>query len=216
MGDDLGAASVAADDRRRQEHHPRILHSAVGEARRKNQEIKSLPLVLPKEGLPHADHVFHSSELRRRQFDNLRRSLRIDDRPRPNLTVADIPGGKGEEVGRDGLPHLEFLDGSACSAPELVGEAGWCLPAAGLAAGDSGSGHYSGEFGGDVEESGVLDTSRGGVLAREDGAGVDGLALGVDERRELSGGLVRGKPLESGGGRGSGEGDKEGGEGGEV
>lgn len=71
--------------------------------------------------------------------------------------------------------------------------------------------HDGGEVGGDVEESGVADPDGGGVLAGEDGAGVDGLALGVDERVRLGEGLGREEPLECGGGGGGGVGDEEGG-----
>lgn len=62
-------------------------------------------------------------------------------------------------------------------------------------------GHDGGELAGEVETGGVADACGGGVLAGEDGAGVDGLALGVDEREVFVEGLRRREPLQGGGRR---------------
>lgn len=62
--------------------------------------------------------------------------------------------------------------------------------------------HNGGERGGNVHNDVVADTTSGGVLAGEDGSGVDGLALCVDVRVGFGEGLRRGEPLESGGGGG--------------
>lgn len=71
------------------------------------------------------------------------------------------------------------------------------------------SGHDGGERTRDVHNDVVADPRGGGVLARVDGSGVDRLALCVDVRMSFREGLERGKPLESGGGRGSGVEDEE-------
>ena len=81
----------------------------------------------------------------------------------------------------------------------------------GRPASDVASGHDGGERGGDVEEASVGDARGGGVLAGENGARVDGLALRVDEREGLVEGLRRREPLEGGGGRRGGVDDEEGG-----
>lgn len=65
-------------------------------------------------------------------------------------------------------------------------------------------GHHRRELARDVDPRGVTDPRGGGVLAREDGAGVDRLALGEDEREGLVERLRRVQPLQSrrrGGGR---------------
>lgn len=71
------------------------------------------------------------------------------------------------------------------------------------------SGHNGGERARDVQNGVVADPRGGCVLARENGSGVDGLALGVDVGMRFGEGLRRGEPLESGGGRGSGVDDEE-------
>lgn len=71
--------------------------------------------------------------------------------------------------------------------------------------------HHGGEPAGEVEEARVANARSRGVLAGEDGARVDGLALGVDEGKPLVEGLLRGEPLECGRGGRCGVKDKEGG-----
>lgn len=65
-------------------------------------------------------------------------------------------------------------------------------------------GHHGGELARDVHPGGVADPRGGGVLAGEDGAGVDRLALRVDEREGLVERLRRVQPLQGGGRRGGG------------
>lgn len=79
----------------------------------------------------------------------------------------------------------------------------------GKATTDVASGHDGGERARDVHNDVVTDPRGGSVLAREDGSGVDRLALSVDVRMSFREGLERGKPLESGGGRGSGVEDED-------
>lgn len=79
----------------------------------------------------------------------------------------------------------------------------------GRPAADAAGGHDGGERRRDVQNGVVSDPRGGGVLAREDGSGVDGLALSVDVRVSLREGLGRGEPLESGCGRRSGVDDEE-------
>lgn len=76
-------------------------------------------------------------------------------------------------------------------------------------------GHHRGELARDVDPGGVADPRGGGVLAGEDGAGVDGLALGEHEREGLVERLGRAQPLEGGGGGGGGVHDEDGGVAGE-
>lgn len=71
--------------------------------------------------------------------------------------------------------------------------------------------HDGGELRRDVEARGVAYPHGGGVLAGENRARVDGLALGVDERVGLCEGLGWEEPLECRGGGGGGVGDEEGG-----
>jgi len=71
-------------------------------------------------------------------------------------------------------------------------------------------GHDSGQLRRDVEACGVAYPDGGGVLAGEDGARVDGLALGIDKRVRLGEGLGWEKPLECGGGGGGGVSDEKG------
>lgn len=61
--------------------------------------------------------------------------------------------------------------------------------------------HHGGEPAREVEEARVAHAGGGGVLAGEDGARVDGLALGVHEGTPLVEGLLRREPLEGRGGR---------------
>lgn len=64
-------------------------------------------------------------------------------------------------------------------------------------------GHDGRQLVGDIELGIVSNTCGGGVLARENGPGVNCLALGVHERQSLVESLGRGEPLERrAGGRG--------------
>lgn len=204
MGDHLSAGGVPLDDSGCQEDHHRILHATVGETRGKHEEVEAPPLVWPEERLPSSDHVLGAGELPGSGIEKRRITLGMDASAGPDVAGGDAPGRKGEEVGRDGAIHHELLHGAAGSAPEAVGAGGASLSGDRIA-GISGAcrRHDGGEGTGEIEASGEGDTCGRGVLARENGAGMDGLALGVDERVSLGSGLGGGEPLKRGGGRGS-------------
>lgn len=209
--DHLRPGGVPLDHRRGQEHHPRVLHPAVGEARGEHQKVEPFPLVGPEEALPDPDHLLRPGELPSGGVEHVGPALHVDARPRAHVARRDLPGSEGEEVGGDGLVHDEVLDDAVGGAPEGVGAGGGGgLAGEGVAAGEVGGGHDGGEGLGEVEEGGEADAGGGGVVAGEDGAGVDGLALGEDEGVGSGGGEGRGEPLEGGGGGGGGEGEEEG------
>lgn len=210
MRHDLSPCSIPFDDRGGEEHHPGVLHASIGEARWQHEQIEPLPFIRPKEALPNLDHLLHPRELPSRLVQHLVPSLRVHPRPRAEVPGPNPAGGEREEVGRHGLLHLELLNDAAGRAPQLVvaGPAvvgGQRVPSRDVARGGDG-----GELLGHVEEEREGDARGGGVVAGEDGAGVDGLALREDEGLP-GGGLRRGQPLQRGGGGGGGEGEPEGG-----
>lgn len=198
VGHNLGPSSIPFDNSGREEHHPGVLHAAIRETHGQHQEIKSLPFVRPKELLTCLDHLLGASKLSGGLFNNGRFS--INPGSGANVPENYVANSECKKVRRDGLVHDEVLDNAARGAPEGVGAGGAALAGEGIAAGNVASGHDGREGGRDVEEGGEADARGGSVVTGEEGAGVDGLALGVGEGGGLGGG--RRQEVEGGGGVG--------------
>lgn len=193
VGNHLGPGGVPLDDGGREEDHHGILHAAVREAWRKHEKIKAAPLIWPKKCLPGTNHLLGACELSGSSVEQRCPALGVDTGAEANVAGRNVPSGKGEEVGRDGAIHDELLYGTAGGAPQGIGAGGASLTGDGITGGGSaGGGHDGGERVRKVEACGEDEACGGGVLAGEEGTGVDGLALGVDKRVSFGGGLGRG------------------------
>lgn len=125
---------------------------------------------------------------------------------------ANIPGSEGEEVGGHGLVHGELLDDMVLGILEGTGASRAGLTKDRVLTSKVGGGHDGEEGAQEVEFGREADVGDRGVLAGEDGAGMDGLALSEDKGMGVGGGLDGREPLK---GRGRGGGEGAGGMGGE-
>ena len=171
--------SVADEDRRGDEGEPRVLHAAIGKARRHHQDVVAVPLVGTEQLLRRADHLLGLGELVRRRIHD--RALRPDGRPRRQLAPLQVADREREQVGRDRLGHLEEVHRFA---------------AAGILAALGGRGHQRAQPRRHLEPGAAhRDPDARRVLQRRKRTGVDGLALREQEWL-LARGLRRLEPLQ--------------------
>lgn len=157
-----------------------VLHATVREARRQDKDVVLAPSVREDNLLSSVHELVHvagklplaSSELI---------GAANNGAVGTNLGRLDITGSNGEEVRGNGHLLLELVDLFDSGSRGVVTD--------GAATGNGR------QLGGEREGECRLDV--GSILAREDGAGVDGLALGEHVRVLFVGGLGGSKPLES-------------------
>ena len=167
--------AVAGQDRRRGEGQPRVLHAAVGVARRQDEEVVAPPFVGAVELLGGGDHLRRVGELPGGAFDHRRQ--RVDAAVRPQRAEVDVPHGERQQVGGDRLRHLETVDAVGAARGRVLGA-------------------HQGELAARRVDRRLVGHAHGrAVLAGDPGAGEDRLRLRVEERRGAAG-LCRGQPLE--------------------
>ena len=115
---DLDTTLIAGDDSRGQENHPRVLHTAVREARRHHNKVQSFPFVRAEEGLTLEHHGLGIGELVGCGRQDGR--LGVDAGAGAKVRKGDVARGHGEEVRWDALLHVEELHGPALAKPKAV------------------------------------------------------------------------------------------------
>ena len=170
---------VACEDRRGHEGEPRVLHAAVGKARRHHQDVVAVPLVGTEQLLRGANHLLGPGELVcRRVHDG---ALRPDGGPGRKLPLLQVADREGEQVGWNRLRHLEDVHR---------------LAAAGILAALGSRRHQRSQPRRHLEPGAAYrDPDARRVLQRCQGTRVDGLAL-REEEGLLAGRLRRLEPLQ--------------------
>ena len=178
MGDEGDQRAVAGDDGGGGEREAGVLHAAVGEARREDQQVVAAPAVGTVEALGGLDHRLGVRELPRRLLDH--GLLGVDAAAGAELAEAQITDGEGDEVGRHRLGHGEAV-----------------LPV-GAALGGVLRAHHRHQVRGHADGRVVGRADAGAVLAGDPAARQDRLGLGEQERLPRRR-LLRAEPLQGGG-----------------
>ena len=174
---------VADDHGRGGEGQARVLHAAVGEARRQHQQVVAAPAVRAVHRFGGVDHLAGVGEFGHRLVDH--RRLRPYAAAVADRLEHQVAGGDGEQVGRDLLRHLEAVVAVARRRRIVV----------------RAHQHHRVLRCGDVRAVGEADDRR--VLQRHPRTRVDLLRLAEHERGLLALGHRRFQPLQAGGfGRG--------------
>lgn len=175
---DVGQASIAANERRGQGGQIGVLHASVGERGRKNDRVVAGPRV-------RRDDLFCVFK------EAFCVGLKL---PLDSIGV----GWLGPDTGT--LAELAELEITTDNGDEVRGNADGLLKVVGAGLVGLGvvleGGHEDGD--GRVDGGSVGDLVRRRVDARHEGAAVNGLALRVEERVGLAGGLLLGEPSEGG------------------
>ena len=174
---------VARDQGRRHEAQPRVLHPAVGEAGREDDQVVTIPEVGAEDLLGRDQHRLGVRELGGRRLDHA--GLGVDAGARAERAEVDLAHRQRQKVGGDGLRHPEPVD-AVGSGPGRVFRA-----------------HQRGQPRRHADRRLVGEALGRRVLAGHPAPRVDGLPLAEQEGMFLSVRLPRVEPLQPGGrGRG--------------
>ena len=184
MGDQRDQRPVAGEERRRDEGQVRILHPAVGEARRQQQQVVAPPAVGAVDLLGRGDHLRRVGELVGGAIGH--RGLGVDAAARIESAQLEVAHRERHQVGGDRLRHAEVVDPVGALRLRVVG----------AHQGEEPGRHADGRLVGEAHPRRVLE--------RDPGAGEDRLRLGVEQRQLAARGLRRLGPLEGGGAGGGG------------
>lgn len=179
VGNDVNVLLVTADDGGRSKGVDGVLHATVGEAGRENEDVVLAPAV-GEDNLLSGSHELVHVRLKLPLASSELLGARHDAAVAANLGGLDITGANGEQIRGDGHLLLKLV--------HLLGS--WSR---GVVADGAARGHGRQDRA-DLEGESRLDIRS--VLAGEDGASADGLALGEDVRVLLVGGLSGREPLQ--------------------
>jgi hypothetical protein len=167
--------AIAGENGRRREGEPRVLHAAVREARRQDQQVVTTPAVGPVEPLGRLDHLLGVGELPRGAVDD--RGLGVDAGALAERQELDVTDRERDEVRRHRRRHREPVDA-------VLGAGDRVLRA-----------HQRQQVGRDPHHGVVRRPHARAVLAGDPGASEDRLVLGEEELLPR-GGLLRLEPLQ--------------------
>ncbi len=177
VGDQRDQRLVADDHGGGDEAQARVLHAAVRERGRQDQQVVAAPLVRAVQLLGDLDHLLGVGELLHRGLDHAR--LGPDAGALADRLKHEVAGGDRQQVGRDRLRHLEAVVAVALRL--------WIVVRAHQ--------HHHVIRAGDVR--GVGEAHLRGVLQRHPGAGVDLLRLAEHEGLLAAIGHRRSQPLQA-------------------
>mmetsp|Transcript_24980 Transcript_24980/g.68889 ORF Transcript_24980/g.68889 Transcript_24980/m.68889 type:complete len:326 (-) Transcript_24980:114-1091(-) len=181
VSDNVGQRFIPGQQGRRDKGEARVFHSSVWETRRQTQQIVAAPGVLPPGNrFGGGQEHLRLAELVGRALDDAR--LAPDGASFRNGLLGQFPDRQGEKVRTDGngLFPVAHLVGSALRCRLPLGQGG----------------HDAGGPSGNGSSSRVGHLHPASILAGDQRAGVDCLALCEEIGVFLSGRLGRGEPLE--------------------